>query len=99
MAKLHTVGTSLLPNNPRLGQGFIRHRAFLAENLFHEPGPPIDLRLAGLVLLERLPRSLVNLLPLCYRLIARNSFPLERASPDLRVKDFVRPIVIVKMRG
>ena len=97
--QLHTVGTLLLSNNPRLGQGFICHRALLAENFFHELGPPVDLRLARFVLLEGLPGLLVNLLSLFYRFIAVDSFPLECVSSDLRVKDFVRPVVIVKVRG
>src|SRR6266568_6063851 len=90
---------SLLRDDLCLWQRSVRDRTLFAEHFLYEFRPPVDLRLAGLVLLEGLPRPLVNLLSSFDRLIAGDSFPLERASSDLCVKDLVRPVVIVKMRG
>ena len=87
----------LFSDNRRRCELPIRDGALFTKHSLHEIRPPIDLRLAGFVLLESFPRPFVDLLssPDCF--VARDSLALESATPDPGMQNLVGPVVIMEV--
>src|SRR5687767_163113 len=76
----------------------LSHGGVVAERRANEVGPPQRLRIAIPIAIELRPGALVKRLRPVDRVGGLYAFPSHPPSPDLRVKHFVGPVVIVEMR-